>query len=140
MNLIETKRLCLRRLELHDASFIFDLLNQPGFIRYIGDKGVRTRRMRCDYILKGPIDSYRRHGFGLYLTALREVGTPIGICGIVKRDTLPTWTWASPYAELRGRRAMRPSRRRRCSPTAARVRARTNRRDHRARTTGLRSR
>jgi RimJ/RimL family protein N-acetyltransferase len=88
MNLIETERLCLRRLELHDASFILDLLNQPSFMRYIGDKGVRNLADACDYLEKGPIGSYRRFGFGLYLTSLREVGTPIGICGLVKRDAL----------------------------------------------------
>lgn len=89
MNLIETERLALRRLGLHDASFILDLLNQPTFIRAIGDKGVRNLAQACDYLEKGPIASYRRHGFGLYLTSLRDSGAPIGICGLVKRDTLP---------------------------------------------------
>jgi len=88
MNLIETKRLALRRLELHDASFILELLNQPTFIRHIGDKGVRSLADACNYLEKGPIGSYRRFGFGLYLTSLRDVGSPIGICGLVKRDAL----------------------------------------------------
>ncbi len=88
MNLLETARLCLRRLDLLDASFILDLLNQPTFIRYIGDKGVRSIADACDYLEKGPIASYKRHGFGLYLTSLRGSGAPIGICGLVKRDAL----------------------------------------------------
>jgi RimJ/RimL family protein N-acetyltransferase len=88
MNLIETARLSLRRLELHDASFILELLNQPTFIRYIGDKGVRSIKDACNYLEKGPIGSYRRFGFGLYLTSLRASGEPIGICGLVKRDAL----------------------------------------------------
>lgn len=87
VNVIETARLNLRKLGLHDAPFILQLLNEAGFLRFIGDKGVRTLADAREYILKGPMDSYRRFGFGLYLTALRD-GTPIGICGLVKRDTL----------------------------------------------------
>jgi len=85
---IESPRLDLRELTVQDAPFILQLLNERGFLRFIGDKGVRTLPDARDYILKGPVDSYRRHGFGLYLTALRESGTPIGICGLLKRDTL----------------------------------------------------
>lgn len=83
-----TERLELRELVLEDDEFILRLLNEEGFIRFIGDKGVRTRADAREYLGKGPIDSYRRHGFGLYLTSLRS-GLPIGICGLVKRDSLP---------------------------------------------------
>ncbi|MGA2187960.1 MAG: GNAT family N-acetyltransferase [Steroidobacteraceae bacterium] len=88
MNVIECARLSLRELVLEDDRFILQLLNEPGFLRYIGDKGVRTLTDARDYIAKGPMDSYRRYGFGLYLASLRRCGTPIGICGLVKRDTL----------------------------------------------------
>ena len=87
MNIIETERLVLRRLELHDAGFILELLNEASFLQFIGDKGVRTMADAREYILKGPMDSYSRHGFGLYATCLRD-GTPLGICGLVKRDGL----------------------------------------------------
>jgi len=86
--LIESPRLHLRELTVQDAPFILQLLNEPGFLRFIGDKGVRTLPDARDYILKCPVDSYLRHGFGLYLAVLRESGTPIGICGLLKRDTL----------------------------------------------------
>ncbi len=88
MSIIESKRLILRMLDLHDAPFILELLNEATFIRFIGDKGVRCLADACEYILTGPIDSYRRHGFGLYLTSLRDGGVPIGICGLVKREGL----------------------------------------------------
>ena len=68
---------------------MLELLNEAGFLRFIGDKGVRTIEDARDYILKGPIDSYRNLGFGLYLTSLRESAAPIGICGLVKRESLP---------------------------------------------------
>ena len=88
MNIIETERLILRKLSVDDAEFILDLLNQPSFIQFIGDRGVRTLEDARNYILKRLIDSYKRFGFGLYLTLLKESETPIGICGFVKRDSL----------------------------------------------------
>jgi len=88
-HVIETQRLALRELKAGDAPFILELLNEDGFLEFIGDKGVRSLADARQYIAKGPVDSYRRYGFGLYLTSLREDGTPIGICGLVKRDALP---------------------------------------------------
>ena len=85
---LRTARLELRELVLEDDEFILKLLNEDGFLRFIGDKGVRTLADAREYLSKGPIDSYRRYGFGLYLTSLRG-GAPIGICGLVKRDSLP---------------------------------------------------
>jgi ribosomal-protein-alanine N-acetyltransferase len=84
---IETKRLMLRQLELGDAGFILELLNEDAFLRYIGDKGVRNLSDAREYIDNGPIDSYERYGFGLYAACLRDT-TPVGICGLVKRDGL----------------------------------------------------
>ena len=79
----------LRRLSSDDAKFILELLNQPSFLRYIGDKGVRTTEDAVRYIQTGPIASYEKFGFGLYLVELKETGVPIGMCGLLKRDTLP---------------------------------------------------
>src|SRR5882757_418498 len=87
MSLIQTERLLLRHLDLHDDAFILELLNEPAFLQFIGDKGVRTLGDAREYMLKGPIDSYGRHGFGLYAACLLD-GTPAGICGLVKRDGL----------------------------------------------------
>ncbi len=88
MNIIETDRLILRKLGVDDAEFILDLFNQPSFIHYIGDRGVRTLEDAKRYILAGAVTSYERFGFGLYLTLLAEGQIPIGICGLVKRDSL----------------------------------------------------
>ena len=89
MIVIETDRLVLRHLTLNDAPFIVELLNEPSFLRFIGDRGVRSQQDARQYILNGPIASYRRNGFGLWLAFLKETGDPIGICGLLKRDTLP---------------------------------------------------
>ena len=86
-SVMETSRLVLRKLTPSDAPFILELLNEADFLRFIGDKGVRTLEDARNYILKGPAESYRSNGHGLYLTALRD-GTPVGICGLLKRDGL----------------------------------------------------
>jgi RimJ/RimL family protein N-acetyltransferase len=86
---LKTQRLLLRRLNVEDAPFILTLLNEPSFIRYIGDKSVRDVESARQYILNGPVASYVRHGFGLNLVELNESHTPIGICGLLKRDELP---------------------------------------------------
>ena len=88
MIVLETERLVLRRISTHDAEFILRLLNEPSFLRYIGDRGVRTLEDAQAYISKGPIDSYDRHGFGLFLVSRKHDGVPIGMCGLLKRDAL----------------------------------------------------
>jgi ribosomal-protein-alanine N-acetyltransferase len=84
-----TERLILRRLTADDAPFILELLNEPAFLEFIGDKGVRTLDDARHYILTGPVASYDRHGFGLYLVLLKAGEVPIGTCGLLKRDALP---------------------------------------------------
>lgn len=88
MSLLVTARLSLRRLEPGDAPFVLELLNDPGWLAHIGDRGVRDLAAARDYIETGPLRMYARHGFGLYLVALRESGTPVGMCGLVRRDGL----------------------------------------------------
>jgi RimJ/RimL family protein N-acetyltransferase len=85
---LETSRLILRRLGADDAGFILELLNEPSFLRFVGDKGVRTLEDAARYISEGPGTSYRVNGYGLYLVANRETGQPMGISGLVRRDWL----------------------------------------------------
>jgi RimJ/RimL family protein N-acetyltransferase len=84
----ETERLILRRMALTDAAFIHELVNEPDWLQFIGDRGVRTVEDARRYIETGPLAMYERFGFGLYLVALRPGDLPIGICGLLKRDTL----------------------------------------------------
>jgi RimJ/RimL family protein N-acetyltransferase len=88
MKVLETKRLIIRRLSPEDAEFICQLLNEPSWLRFIGDKGVRTVEDARAYILNGPVEMYSRLGFGLYLVELKEEGFSIGMCGLIKRDSL----------------------------------------------------
>jgi RimJ/RimL family protein N-acetyltransferase len=87
VNVLSTERLDLRELTFEDDAFILGLLNEPGFLRYIGDKGVRSLSDARDYIQKGPRDTYARYGYGLYATCLKD-GTPVGMCGLVRRAGL----------------------------------------------------
>ncbi|MCG3206439.1 MAG: hypothetical protein FOGNACKC_00037 [Anaerolineae bacterium] len=88
MKVLETERLNLRWMSADDAAFMRGLLNEPSWLRFIGDRGVRTLDDARNYILTGPVASYARLGFGLYVVELKESGDPIGICGLVKRDFL----------------------------------------------------
>lgn len=88
MNNLETERLIIREFEVTDAPFIIDLLNSPGWLQFIGDRGIRTLEDAQNYLLNGPMDSYKKNGFGLSLVALKEAQMPIGMTGLIKRDTL----------------------------------------------------
>lgn len=88
MIILETKRLSLRHLRDEDAEFMLELLNDPAFIQNIGDRKVRTVDGAKGYIQKGPLASYAKHGFGLYLVQLKESGESMGMCGLIKRDQL----------------------------------------------------
>ena len=86
--ILETERLQLRRLSVDDVEFILRLLNEPSFIQNIGDRGVRTVDDARGYIVKGPITSYEKFGFGLWMVETKSPVAPIGICGLLKRDAL----------------------------------------------------
>ena len=86
---LETPRLTIRPLSFDDAPFILELLNTPGFLSQIGDRGVRTLDEAQRYIESGPMmASYRQHGFGLSAVVRRDSNAAIGLCGLLKRDTL----------------------------------------------------
>jgi RimJ/RimL family protein N-acetyltransferase len=89
MHVLETDRLILRRLTLDDAEFIFRLVNDASWLRFIGDKNVHNLDDARRYLREGPLDMYERYGFGLYRVEERDGGTPAGTCGLLKRDTLP---------------------------------------------------
>ena len=86
---IETARLSLRWLDARDAEFIYRLVNDSDWLRFIGDKQVHDLDSARAYIETGPQAMYRHFGFGLNRIALRESDTPIGICGLLQRDSLP---------------------------------------------------
>ncbi|WP_118951914.1 GNAT family N-acetyltransferase [Taibaiella helva] len=88
MVITESSRLRLEQFTVADSSFIIALLNSEGWLAYIGDRNVRTEEQACAYLEQGPIQSYSRHGFGLSKVVLKASETPVGMCGLVRRDFL----------------------------------------------------
>ncbi|MCL6417655.1 GNAT family N-acetyltransferase [Aestuariirhabdus sp. Z084] len=88
MNTLLTPRLCIDELSLDDGDFILALLNDSDFLRYIGDRGVRTLEDAHQYLREGPMASYQRHGFGLWRLSARSDGRTLGMCGLLQRDAL----------------------------------------------------
>jgi RimJ/RimL family protein N-acetyltransferase len=84
----ETERLILRQLEEGDAPFVLELLTDPDWLRYIGDKGVHDLDGAKRYIEDGPGAMYAKHGFGLFLVGRKPSGTPMGLCGLIRREGL----------------------------------------------------
>ena len=86
--ILQTPRLILRQFALIDTEFIINLLNSPGWLQFIGNRNVRTEDEARNYLLNGPLKSYRENGFGLALVELKSSEIPIGMCGLLKRDYL----------------------------------------------------
>lgn len=85
---LQTDRLRIRELAAGDAPFILELLNDPDWLRHIGDRGVRSLADARRYIEQGPRSMYARHGHGLYCVTRADEGTPLGLCGLLKREEL----------------------------------------------------
>ncbi|MGI9203234.1 MAG: GNAT family N-acetyltransferase [Woeseiaceae bacterium] len=84
--MLQTDRLILSHLSYADCAFIIELLNEPSFLEFIGDRGVRNADDAREYLKKGAIDSYEKHGFGLYRVTQRDTRAAIGMCGLVLRE------------------------------------------------------
>jgi RimJ/RimL family protein N-acetyltransferase len=85
---LETPRLSLRRLTVDDAPFVVALYNEPSFLENIGDRGVGNVEDAQRFLRDGPLAMYERHGFGLWHVSRGSDGVGIGLCGLLKRDTL----------------------------------------------------
>jgi RimJ/RimL family protein N-acetyltransferase len=88
LEIAETTRIILRWFTLDDAAFIQELVNEPAWKRFIGDRGIHSPEAARTYLETGPIASYQQHGFGLFAIELKEDGSLIGTCGLLKRDAL----------------------------------------------------
>jgi RimJ/RimL family protein N-acetyltransferase len=86
--ILETDRLSLREMTIADAPIVVEILNEPAFVEFVADRGVRTNADAVKFIEEKFLPSYARYGFGFYLVELKESGTPIGMCGLIKRDVL----------------------------------------------------
>ena len=93
MEITRTARLRLRTASLDDTAFYYTLVNDPAFIEHIGDRGIRSLDDARQALLAGPIAMQETRGHSLYMVELKDQGSPdghvaIGMCGLIKRDTL----------------------------------------------------
>jgi RimJ/RimL family protein N-acetyltransferase len=89
MKILETQRLTLRTINADDDLFYYELVNDPTWLEFIGDKGIRTVADARTAILDGPCVMQQRHGHSLYVMERKSDGVPLGLCGLIKRDFLP---------------------------------------------------
>ncbi len=87
--ILETPRLVLREFTQGDAAFVLGLLNEPSWLRFIGDRGVRDLDAARRYLDDGPRASYVRNGFGLWCVVPKGSEAPVGMCGLIRRESLP---------------------------------------------------
>ncbi|AQG78821.1 GNAT family N-acetyltransferase [Spirosoma montaniterrae] len=87
--ILQTDRLTIRQLTTDDTAFIIELVNSPGWLQFIGDRHIHTPEQARYYLENGPIVSYAQRGYGLYGVGIKPGSTLIGMCGLIKRDTLP---------------------------------------------------
>ena len=85
--MFQTERLHLRKINPEDAPFVFELLNSPGWLKYIGDRGISDLKKAEAYIEERYLPSYK-NGLGNFIVVHKGSGKPIGSCGLYKRDNL----------------------------------------------------
>ena len=86
--ILETERLIISELSIEDAPFFYDLVNDPAWIKFIGDRDVKTIADAENYLNTNIIPSYDKNGFGFYLVSTKKEDLPIGISGLIDRDGL----------------------------------------------------
>ena len=86
--ILNTERLELRWLTLADAPMMLAIWNDPAFVRFVGDRGVRTLEQARETLQAGPLQLYADHGHGPFRVTRRKDGADLGICGLFRRDGL----------------------------------------------------
>ncbi|KMQ69800.1 GNAT family acetyltransferase [Chryseobacterium sp. FH2] len=84
----ETERLIIRPMSLDDKEFIFELYNRPKFIKYIGNRNIKTVSDAENYIKNRFLPQMEKLGFGNYLIVTKEGNHKIGGVGIFEREGL----------------------------------------------------
>ncbi len=86
--ILETEKLRLRELTMNDTTFIIELVNSVGWLKFIGDRNIKTDEQAKVYLENGPMKSYKENGFGLWLVETKDTKKSIGMCGLLRRDYL----------------------------------------------------
>src|SRR3954453_21494500 len=86
MNVLQTERLTMRPVIEEDAALVLALMNDPAFILYVGDRGLRTPADAARYITEKILPGFSQNGFGMNVVEVKESGIAIGTCGLFKRQ------------------------------------------------------
>lgn len=86
--MLETDRLTLQEITLGDAELMLAVWNDPAFVRYVGDRGIRSTEAAEEAMRLGVLRLYEEHGYGPFRIALKDSGEAIGISGLFRRDGL----------------------------------------------------
>ncbi|PZD79246.1 GNAT family N-acetyltransferase [Mesonia sp. K7] len=81
----ETERLFLRPTSIEDSQFIFDLLNSPKWIKYIGQRNINSPKEAENYIKVKMIPQLEKMGFSNYTVIRKEDQQKMGTCGLYNR-------------------------------------------------------
>lgn len=84
----ETERLILKPTDLEDVDLIFELMNSPKWLEYIGDRNIKTKEDARQYILDKHLPNFENNGYGSYTVILKENGNKVGSSGLFQRDVL----------------------------------------------------
>ncbi|CAV26369.1 GNAT family N-acetyltransferase [Vibrio atlanticus] len=88
MQAVETARLRLRMITPQDAAFIQRLYSSEDFLRYVGDKEITDAGKAVEYIENNILKMHQEKDVCLLVVEIKDSSTPIGVCGLIKRDTL----------------------------------------------------
>jgi len=88
VSVLTTSRLRLRALIEGDAPFVVELVNEPAFLEHIGDKNVRSENDARRFIAEGPWTRGQPEGHGQLVVERIEDGEPVGVCGLLHRESL----------------------------------------------------
>ena len=81
----ETQRLLLRRLTPDDADLMLAIWNDPAFVQYVGDRGIRTIEQARQAIGDTVLTLYETYDYGPYCMVRKDDAQRIGICGLFRR-------------------------------------------------------
>ena len=89
MVIAETNRLIISKISIDDASFLLELMNTPGWLKYNGDRNVKTLEQAKSHVKNNQLKCYETFGFGYYKLQLKDENLKtIGTSGLLKRDNL----------------------------------------------------
>lgn len=84
----ETERLTIRPTNESDSEFIFKLLNTPKWLKFIGDRNIKSVEHAKEYIKEKMIPQLERLGYSNYTLITKQDNQKIGTCGLYDREGL----------------------------------------------------